>query len=750
MADKSGTPARGKDPGCSLSGRNAGHRGKRSGQCCSFHHKSGRLLAIAGSFLVLAIGLPGAVPRGKVVFDVDLTRGSAGPGQVTGGVWQKGWQCTGAKGERIVFDPGAPVANGRLEVSFTANALPWSHQQGKINYAGLHADPGLTQKTNPGGLLYARTGEEKYKFSIVKAAGRQLDRTALEPRLGEATDWVCDDRTVMTIRFEWRDGTPIFHDTKGRTKIFSQDVVGADTPMEKLRYVFIGSDNLNGLTAKGLRFTRVKLVDYGPSVDGPPVEPVRVSRNGRGLETESERPVFLLADTAWSLAMRASREDAGMYLRHRRSQRFNAVTFVLFATGKTDLTDTDKNFYGQPAFNEVGGKPNPAQPLTTPGADPTKAGEYDYWDHVDYIIERTQRLGLQAIVLPTWGSGGVGTGTGSSQAEVVFDTANAYTYGRWLGRRYRAQKHILWMLGGDRLAVYGEKDFRPVFRAMAEGLADGTRGEGEYDGKADFSGLLMSYHSKKHQPRFQSPQSGDWFHDDPWLAFNSVQHAPEDQMGASTRDWHRAPAKPTWLFEGRYEGYWKAGYKAEQWGEWQCRQQAWQTVFAGAFGHTYGHERVFGFGLDGWDWKKELDAPGARSMAPLAKFMNSLRTNTVRDRVADSTLVAGESGKAERLKSDYIAASRVPDGHLAMFYSANGRTIPVRMEKLAAGAMNQWWFNPRTGGWHAPGGEGDSFRPFARDIPSGPGQAVREFDPPGDSGDGQDWVLVLCTKPALY
>ena len=66
-------------------------------------------------------------------------------------------------------------------------------------------------------------------------------------------------------------------------------------------------------------------------------------------------------------------------------------------------------------------------------------------------------------------------------------------------------------------------------------------------------------------------------------------------------DWQRTPIKPTWLFEGRYEGYFKRGYCPEQWGEWQARLQAWQTVLAGAFGHTYGHERVFGFGRDGAD-----------------------------------------------------------------------------------------------------------------------------------------------------
>ena len=28
-------------------------------------------------------------------------------------------------------------------------------------------------------------------------------------------------------------------------------------------------------------------------------------------------------------------------------------------------------------------------------------------------------------------------------------------------------------------------------------------------------------------------------------------------------------------------------------------------------------------------------------------------------------------------------------------------------------------------------------------VPSGPAAPIREFDPPGSAGDGNDWVLVL-------
>lgn len=655
-----------------------------------------------------------------VVFEVDLTKGSAAPGAVSGGTWDKGWKTTGAKDERIVFDAGGPVANGILEASFTVDELPWKHGTGKINYIGLHEEASLSQNKHRGDLFYARTGNANYRFSNVKAAGRPFDRTEHEPRVGSAEDWIADGKTVHTIKLEWRDGVPMFHDPKGRVTVFPRDVIGGDTPVDRLRYVFLGSDRFTGLTVPGLRFLRVKLTDLGSSVDSPPVEKLRVHEGGRWLTGEHGRPVFLLADTAWFLAMNLRKEEVTEYLRVRRSQRFNAITFVAM----NPVMKT--NAYGAAPFGLTQGRMNPAQPLTAEG--------YDYWDHVDFIVGQARKLGMYVILLPAWGNAMTGAHGGAVTEEIVLNRDNARAYGEWLGRRYAGESHIIWMLGGDRSAVYGDKDYRPVVRAMADGIAKGV-------GK---SGMLTSYH-----PRKLHPQSSEWFHGDPWLSFNSIQHWPEDQIASIQSDWQKTPVKPTWIFEGRYEGYWKGGYKPGQWGEWQTRFQAYQTVLAGAFGHTYGHERIFGFGQEdwagkkGWDWKNELQSPGARSMTHLARFLNSMGEKTLLSRIPDQSLIEGDQGKAERLSSDRIAAMRTADSRLAMFYSANGRSIRIRMDKFAAGPMFAWWFNPRNGKWHASGSETPEQHFFASGIASGPGSGVREFDPPGEPGEGTDWVLVL-------
>ena len=85
-----------------------------------------------------------------------------------------------------------------------------------------------------------------------------------------------------------------------------------------------------------------------------------------------------------------------------------------------------------------------------------------------------------------------------------------------------------------------------------------------------------------------------------------------------------------------------------------------------------------------------------------------------------------------------------------MIYTASGRTIRVRSERLPATAAHlfAFWFNPRRGTWHRDGVEAAEPIAFARDIRSGAGAPAREFVPP-TSGEGEDWVLILAATETI-
>ena len=458
---------------------------------------------------------------------------------------------------------------------------------------------------------------------------------------------------------------------------------------------------------------------------------LQVSKNGRFLVRQDGSAFFPVADTAWAIAWNLDRTQVESYLQHRKDQQFNTIALIAFPSYQD--REVVANTGGDHAFEIRDGKYDPLRPITTPGNRPADSNEYDYWDHLEFIIDAAAANGMYVVLLPTWGghvAGGYGNGKDTSG--IILRFPGSYQYGHWIGRRFKKKKNIIWMLGGDRSAVYGDKDYRNVFETLAEGIADGVNGINQPDGKADFSTTLMSYHPQK-----WAPNSSKWFHKSDWLDFNSIQDQPRDQIAATELDYGLAPAKPTWLFEGGYE------HRGNTYKDWQIRFQSYQTVFAGGFGITYGNMNVFDFG---GKWKKSLDDPGSLQMRYLLDLMTSLSNEQFLDRIPDQSLIESDQGKmdgAEGDRSSRVQATRGSRGTYAMVYSANGRNFSLRMDRLSAPRKSAFWFNPRTGKWRVQDRDTTDRKPFMKGIPSGPDATIQEFDPPGAASDGNDWVLLL-------
>src|SRR5687768_679714 len=158
-----------------------------------------------------------------------------------------------------------------------------------------------------------------------------------------------------------------------------------------------------------------------------PLPRLKVSENKRFLVTEEGKPFFYLGDTAWELFHRLNREEADTYLKNRAERGYTVIQAVVLAELK-GLTD-----------------PNPYGHLPLADNDPTKPNEA-YFQHVDYIVDKANSLGIYVGMLPTWGDKwNKKWGNGPE----IFTPQNAAQYGEWLGRRYK-ERGIIWILGGDR------------------------------------------------------------------------------------------------------------------------------------------------------------------------------------------------------------------------------------------------------------------------------------------------------------
>lgn len=453
---------------------------------------------------------------------------------------------------------------------------------------------------------------------------------------------------------------------------------------------------------------------------------IRVSpSNPHYLEYQDGTPFFWLADTGWEMLHRLNREEIDFYLENRAQKGFNVIQTVIIS----EFIHMDKatNYYSDSIFH----RENPEYPALTKGSDPQNEEEYDFWDHVDFAVQLAETKGLYLALVPSWGE----WVTPRTDKPLFNTPKQTYSYGWFLGNRYKNQPNIVWILGGDR-----HPDERPngaeLWRAMAEGIADGTNNIRQMDGQADYSSTLMTYHS------FNS--SSNWFHNDDWIDFHSwgSYHAEVNNTKsylAAIADWNLSNPKPTINSEPCYEGH-GINYGLEDNGVFtstDVRIAAYWSVFSGCAGFTYGAQPIWQFtdqtrkkhSLQTFaTWQQGLDMPGAFQVAHLKKLMES---HPMTEMVPDQSLIVeGQGDCATR-------SCAIRGRSFAYVYIPTGNRITIKMGILSGEKIKASWLSPRNGEI-SPVGEFEN-------------QGEKSFDVPGmskeltwlRSGRGCDWVLVL-------
>jgi hypothetical protein len=438
-----------------------------------------------------------------------------------------------------------------------------------------------------------------------------------------------------------------------------------------------------------------------------PLPELKVSSNGRFFQTADGKPFFWLGDTGWLLFKKCSREEAIQYLETRKQQGFNVVQVMVLHQLRLA-----QKVYGDSAL--ING--NVSNPLTTAGNDFKKADEYDYWDHVDFIIDEAAKKGIYMALVPVWG-GNVKDGK--------VNVKQAEAYAKFLAMRYNNKSNIVWLNGGD---IKGS-DSLNVWKAIGTTLK-------RYDAKH-----LITYH-----PRGRY-SSSDWFHKESWLDFNMFQsghktytqdtslneknHFGEDNWEYVNIDYKLFPEKPTLDGEPSYENIPHGLHDSLQprWNDADLRRYAYWSVFAGGAGFTYGENAVMQFHIAGdrdanfgvnRNWTESIYAPGADQMQHLKKLMLS---KSYFDRTPAQEIIADNIQD----RYNYILATK--GRNYAMIYTYTGRSFEVDFSKMKFKISKASWFNPSTG--------------IIEKVKDVAAKGIVDFDPPGEPKNGNDWVLIL-------
>ncbi|MCJ8208647.1 glycoside hydrolase family 140 protein [Mucilaginibacter sp. RS28] len=440
------------------------------------------------------------------------------------------------------------------------------------------------------------------------------------------------------------------------------------------------------------------------NVKGQFLPRLQISANHRYF-TVGGKPFFWLGDTGWLLFSKLNREEAAQYLDTRSKQGFNVIQVMVVHSIK------EVNAYGDSALNAQ----NITSPKVTPGNTFGKAGEYDYWDHVDYIVREAAKRGLYVAMVPVWGS---------VVKEAKINAEQGKRYAAFLAKRYKDYTNIIWMNGGD----------------IAGNIANATWNAIGNELRAENPKALITYH-----PRGRT-QSSKWFHHQQWLDFNCFQsghrtyaqdtskndlHYGEDNWKYVNVDYNLKPIKPTIDAEPSYERipYGLHDTTLPKWTDADVRRYGYWSVFAGACGYTYGNNDVMqmhkptdkgsAYGSTEY-WYNSINDPGALQMKYLKKLMLS---RPYYQRIPDQSLIVGAKGE----KYNCLLATR--GRSYAFVYTYTGRNLLVNPSKLTGTRIKASWYDPRTGDLKTIGTYKKS--------------SQLSFDPPGDPKDGNDWVLVL-------
>lgn len=431
-----------------------------------------------------------------------------------------------------------------------------------------------------------------------------------------------------------------------------------------------------------------------------------ISENGRYFTTGDGKPFFWLGDTGWLLFSRLTREESVQYLDDRKQKGFNVIQAMLLHEVPS------KNIYGDSSITNK----SVAKPTVTEGSDFKDSLAYDYWDHVDYVVDQAAERGIYMALVPVWGS---------NVKEKKVTEEQAKVYAAFLAERYKDKWNIVWLNGGDIRGSEGMEVWQTIGKTLNE---------------------LDTNHLITFHPRGRTASS-DWFHNEDWLDFNMVQsghrrysqdtakkeknHYGQDNWKYINVDYALSPIKPTIDGEPSYEDipHGLHDIKEKRWTAADVRRYGYWSVFAGAFGYTYGHNSVMqmykltdekpAYGPNE-TWDKAINAEGATQMIHLKDLMLS---RSYLDRVPDQTIIAGENGT----QYDYLVATRGED--YAMVYAYNGNPINVNMGKIKGAKVKASWFDPRNGKSTAIG-EFDN-------------KGTQQFNPPGGQKEGNDWVLIL-------
>jgi hypothetical protein len=334
---------------------------------------------------------------------------------------------------------------------------------------------------------------------------------------------------------------------------------------------------------------------------------------------------------------------------------------------------------------------------------------------VDAFLSYCESKGLLVFVFPAY----VGFGGGDQgwmQEIVANGPTKMQSYGAWIATRYKNQKNLVWMMGGDMgTPPYA---FNTAQTNVESALLNGLK---------SVAGQQSVFYSAEWT--FESIAT-DQTTLGASMTLNGVYSWGGDVNTHGRRAYARNPIVPAFLLEEPYDEEGPDGNNVNGSATQPVRRFQWWGWLSTIGGYISGNGYVWRFRSP--DWRNHLDTQGTRDMARLNGFMRSLAWHTLVPSGLGGMRTLITAGGSTPVSDDYVAAAAAPAGSLLVAYIPPDHTGPISVDMGAmSGPVRARWFDPTSSAYTIIGtGLANT--------------GSRSFSPTGNNSRGErDWVLVL-------
>jgi hypothetical protein len=420
-------------------------------------------------------------------------------------------------------------------------------------------------------------------------------------------------------------------------------------------------------------FNVTVLIALHSSVFGAtPVFPVRYSSDQHYLVDQNGVPFPVMGRTAWFVTS-LSTSDYHAFIDDTAMRGYDSIEFHVI---NHDPRGNNPPFDGNgdaPFLDRLDGSSwngslsGSAPDFTTPNET--------YWSFVDGLLSYCLSKGILVFMFPAY----VGYGGGDQgwmQEMVANGPEKMQAYGVWIATRYRNQKNLVWMMGGD--MGTGGNPFNPAQTAVENALLSGVQ---------SVTGQQSVFFSAEWNTESIATDQVDF---GSAMTLNGAYSFSGYVNYQGRRAYGHTPAEPAYLLEEPYDQEGPDGNGVNENATQPVRRFQWWGWLSTTAGYISGNGYVWPFRAPAWH--DHLDTQGSRDMRRLNAFIGSVPwfklvpsgLNGMRDLVT--------AGGSSVTLDDYVSASATLDGTLLVAYIPPDHTGPITVDMTAmSGPSHARW-----------------------------------------------------------